>query len=64
MKHKSPDLVGDAVPAILSTLGQGVNSAIQDAEGIAEALATCQTIEEAFEQYEKDQRIVTTVIQL
>ncbi|WP_044876888.1 FAD-dependent oxidoreductase [Paenibacillus sp. IHBB 10380] len=56
-------LLGDSAHAMLPTLGQGANSAIQDAEAIADALASCETITEAFEQYEQERRPVTTAIQ-
>jgi salicylate hydroxylase len=57
-------LLGDAAHAMLPTLGQGANSAIQDAEGIAEALATSETIVEAFAKYEENRRTITTAIQV
>ena len=56
-------LLGDAAHSMLPTLGQGANSAIADAEVLAQSLSTCTTIEEALQEYENIRRPVTTAMQ-
>lgn len=56
-------LLGDAAHAMLPTLGQGANSAIQDAGVLAIALAEFDTIAEALQRYEDERLPITAAIQ-
>lgn len=56
-------LLGDAAHAMLPTLGQGANTAIQDAGVLAIALAESNSVKEALQRYEEERRPITTAIQ-
>lgn len=61
--RKRITLLGDAAHAMLPTLGQGANSAIQDGGVLALALAECDTVAEALQRYENERKPITTAIQ-
>lgn len=56
-------LVGDAAHAMCHHQGQGANSAIIDAEVLAERLATADSVAEALAAYQADRKPVTDELQ-
>jgi salicylate hydroxylase len=57
-------LLGDAAHAMLHHQGQGANQAIQDAGGLADALATANDVASALAQYQAARKPVTDNLQL
>jgi salicylate hydroxylase len=56
-------LLGDAAHCMLHHQGQGANSAIADAGGLADALLTADSVREALEQYQAVRKPVTDELQ-
>jgi len=56
-------LLGDAAHSMLHHQGQGANSAILDAGGLADALKTADTVADALAHYQADRKPVTDELQ-
>lgn len=56
-------LLGDAAHAMLHHQGQGANSAVQDAGGLADALRTAASVREALELYQETRKPITDELQ-
>ncbi len=56
-------LLGDAAHPMGSAMGQGANTAFEDARVLAHCLTHSATVEEAFTNYEKERIERTTIIQ-
>jgi salicylate hydroxylase len=59
----SVTLLGDAAHAMLHHQGQGANSAILDAEGLAQALVKGGSVKESLDIYEAERKPLTDELQ-
>ncbi len=61
---KSIALLGDAAHAMLWHQGQGANTAVMDADGLAKALLKADSVAQALDLYQADRKPVTDELQM